>query len=262
MFLNIGDAINGIAEKYCIVPTNQGVVCNLSPGASILDAAKLESSITNACVSLGVKSVLTDTLPKDLVVPNQLWSYIHRGNRDGIIKAIDASSRKKIYEKKMSPFNDVSDEIKLNLYGYITCEENGPISDMSKQALRSFPIFQNYSNDQSQTKNIVALNTNQNWFILKSYTKRDELLMTSDFISHSKENQAELKLLISLGIQQLSHVDFFHDFVIPRLPILDEKTRIDGVGNMLEHLPSLCDSNPKFFTFLMEAKIIPSAVSS
>lgn len=265
IFTNIGESTNVIAEKYCIVPTNQDIVCILSPGASVLDSFGLDEEIINACISLDVRTFLLDTLPTDLVFPKQLRSYIHKGNRDGVIQAIETSIRRKNISKNdngKSPFDDLSSERRSCLYNFLSCDKNGPISTASYQALRSFPIFRNYSNNSKNSNQFTALDESSDWYLLKDFTIKDELFMTSNFIVHEKENHGEIQLLLKLGVKQISHSAFFRDFVIPCLSDFDQDLCHEAVRNIFLRLPSLGEVDPDFFEELKEKKLVPSAMTS
>ena len=107
---DVGGSLKAVSEQFCIVPTNQGVVCSLSPGNSVLSAVGLDGKIVECLVRLGVRVLFPNVLPTDLVVPPEIWSYIFDPTRDGVIKAIDAASRR---QSVGTGFLDgVSDEMK------------------------------------------------------------------------------------------------------------------------------------------------------
>ena len=257
----MGTSIQSIAEKNCIVPTNEGIVCNLSAGASVLDSSGLEDDIIEACISLGVRTFLSDTLPVDLVVPKKVWSYVHRGTRDGLIKSIETSMRRSIKERNASPFDQISEQTKICIYKFFTNEKNGPISSSSHQSLRTFPIFQCYSDNHSGAIKSVSLGASKKWFLLDGNLFIDEKLMTSEFLVYNKNNQAEVKLLTSLGANKINKNDFFRNFMIPRLPEFNEEDRNHAIKTLLQHLPSIHDSDPEFYKLLGNIKFIPSSVT-
>ena len=86
-------SIPNVSEQYCIVPTNEGVVTNLSRGASVISAALLPQNIISSVTALGVRTLLTDLL-KDLKAPSDIFSYIFEPTAESLIFAIDAASRR------------------------------------------------------------------------------------------------------------------------------------------------------------------------
>jgi len=253
-----------IAEKNCIVPTNQGVVCNLSPGSSVVDANNLDENIEKAIIPLHVKTFLANTLPSDLVIPKPVWSYIHKGNREGIINSVEAAIRREINlstSDAVSPFIQMPDETKQLLYNFLINDRNGPISKTCSESLKLFPIFQNHSEDESTSKNFISLKSSTSWFMLKTYSTRDEPLLSSEFITFNKKDLSEIQLLSSLDVRSVTKVEFYRLFIIPRITEFDEKKRQRVVENILLDLPSLSEAEPEFLNFMREVEFIPSATT-
>jgi sacsin len=255
---DVGGSLKSVAEQFCIVPTGQGVVCSLSPGNSVVSADGLDDQVVQCLVRAGVRVLFPDVLPVDLVVPPEIYSYIFDTTRDGVIKAIDAASRR----KNVGPesLERASDEMKDTFFQYFSSREYCPISTPCKVMLRHFPIFRAYRNNVMSTETtFVPMTRSRVWYVLEGATNDDCTFMTSDFLMAS--TPADIKLLTLLGAKKMSRSDFFKKVVIPQLSEVDLDVGDRVVERILLDLPSLSDTDHEFGEHLSTIKFIRSSDS-
>jgi len=242
-----------IAEQYCIVPTNEGVVCNLSPGSSVIDASNLPNVVKDALTSLGARTLLSNLLPSNLHVPNGFWSYIHASSREGVVRAIETTIRRK-GKSTEEHFENVSDQVKTVLYEYLADPLNGFLSETGRKVVRTLPIFRCFA--EKGTKKIVPLN-NSTWHVVDFPVNPH--FMPSTFLAY--DGTSDLSLLNELGVRRLSKKEFYRLFLIPTLPELNQTVLSAAVESLLLELPILCSSDENFRCFVMKSNIIPTATS-
>ncbi len=256
---DINNSLKAIAEQYCIVPTQQGIVCALSPGASVIDPDGLTDDIMKVLVDLGVRMFYADVFPKDLVIPKSIWSYVFQPTLDGIIKVLDTALRRQSSDGSSNLLFQADDQVKVKLFRYFA--ENAikdKISTACKVMVRNFPIFRAYCDENNSNTKFVSMNTRY-WSILDNATIDDSALMTSDFLACS--DRLEFDLLTQLGAKAMKRTEFFKMVVAPQLSSIDEELRNNVVGKILIDLPSLCAEHPEFHDLLSQTKCIPSAVT-
>lgn len=290
------DIIHTIAERYCIVPTQQGIVCTLSPGASVIDFSSNQShggvhnqnkheeeNITKILVSLGVRIFHHEVFPKDLVIPKALWSYIFEPTIDGVIKVMDTALRR---ESSMGRnlLDQAGNETKSELFTYFcNRSQREKISKHCKVMLRNYPIFESYSCDydgassssssssHGETKeetrtpqSFVPMKAGKVWYILEDATKEDKAFMkTSDFLVC--QNQREVDFLVQLGAKKMSRSNFYKRLVLPSIAgssvCNEEEIKNAMIAKILLNISSLEIENPGFSEFLSKSKCIPSAMT-
>ena len=251
---DVGASLKAVAEQFCIVPTNQGVVCSLSPGNSIVSTQGLASDIVDSLVRVGVRTLLPNVLPSDLVVPPEIYNYIFDSTRDGVIRAIDAASRRE--HVGMSSLEGASDDMKDALFHFFVSRDHCPISTPCKVMIRNFPIFRSYTNSEEATTNTVTMSTSA-WYIIEGATEEEKMFMTSDFLKAA--TPMEVKLLTLLGAKVMARPAFFKKVVIPQLSRVDSTTADKVIEKMLLNLPSMCAEDPDFAVFLSNAKFVRSS---
>ena len=255
---DIGESLKTIAEQYCIVPTQQGIVCALSPGASVIDSNGLDPSIIQVLVSLGVRTFYADVFPKDLVIPKAIWSYVFQPTVDGVIKVIDTALRRESTSQNgANQLQQADNEVRMQLFRYFAEKGRGDISTPCKVMLRNFPIFRTYCNGNTTETKFVSMVKPGNWYVLEHPTDEDSALMTSDFLVSS--NRIEFDFVSLLGAKTMSKIDFFKRVLVPQLDSVNEDLRNKLVGKILLDLPSLATDNPGFSKVVSQTKCIPSA---
>ena len=259
-FNNIGESLSTIAEQYCIVPTQQQLVCALSPGASVIDSNGLDPNIVKVLVSLGVRIFYADVFPKDLVIPKAIWSYVFQPTTDGVIKVIDTAIRR---ENSLQPgvnqLYQADDDVKIQLFRFFSQRGGNDISTPCKVMLRNFPIFKTYCNGDTMDTKFVTMAKPGNWYVLEHTTTEDSVLITSDFLVCS--DRSELELAILLGAKTMSRIEFFQRVVVPQLDSVAEELRNKIIEKILLDLPSLTANNPGFSEVVSKTKCIPTAVT-
>lgn len=135
-------SIPHVAEQYCLVPTNEGIVTNLSRGSSTISAALLSAPVIDAVTSLGIRTLLTGLFDKGgMKVPSEIFSYVFEPTPESVIFAIDAASR-----RGQQNWVTMTPEKKEVLYDYlVTSAPKLPVA--ATRVLASFPIFQVYSSE-------------------------------------------------------------------------------------------------------------------
>ena len=257
---DICSSLKAIAEQYCIVPTQQGIVCALSPGASVIDPNGLEDEIIQILVGLGVRMFYADVFPKDLVIPKSIWSYVFEPSLDGIVKVLDTALRRESSNDGKNSLHMADDDTKHRLFQYFAVNATrDKISTPCKVMLRNFPIFKAHCKENSPETSFVPMESKY-WSILENATNEDSFLMTSDFLVSS--SRSELDLLTQLGAKVMTRTEFFRRVVTPQLNSIDEGLRNNVVGRILIDLPSLGSEHPEFEEILSKTKCIPSAVSN
>ncbi len=255
---DIGESLNAIAEQYCIVPTQQGIVCTLSPGASVIDSNGLDKNIVEVLVALGVRIFYNDVFPKDLVIPKAIWSYVFQPTTDGVIKVIDTALRRQSMLKDgVNQLQEAEDEAKQKLFSFFAEKGGSDISTPCKVMLRNFPIFRTYCNGNSVDIKFVSMMKHSSWYVLEHATREENMLMTSDFFICS--SPSEFQLVTLLGAKTMNRTEFFKKVVVPQLDVVDEELRNMLVGRILLDLPSLATDNPGFSELVSNTKCIPSA---
>ena len=248
-----------LAEQYCIVPTDEGFVCNLSPGASVIDASSLGKEVKDALISIGARTLFSGLFPSDVSVPKDLWNYIHRSSRDGVVRTVETSCRRYVGKRSNEFTGTPLDECasvgtRIILYRYLADPSNGSMSKSSCDVLRTFPIFRAYAGNEN-TK-FVAVNSSS-WYVLE--TPLDQKIMTSEFLAY--DSLAEMSFLKEIGVRCLSRSDFYRHFLMPSLPKMSESVRSIAVKRILVDLPMLCSNDKDFRAVAMSSRIIPSASS-
>jgi len=256
---DIGESISTIAEQYCIVPTEQKLVCALSPGASVIDSNGLDPIICGILIRLGVRIFFSDVFPKDLLIPKGIWSYVYQPTADGVIKVIDAALRRENYNNPGSnQLIQADNEMKIQLFRYFS---NAGFSDLSTPCqvmLRNFPIFPTYCGSDDLETRFDEM-ANKSWYILENATNDDATIMSSDFLIYS--NRSEFELVKFLGAKVMNRMDFFKKVIVPQLETVSEVLRNDLIAAILLDLPSLASKNPGFSQLISGTRCIPSAVT-
>ncbi len=242
-----------IAEQYCIVPTNEGVVCNLSPGTSVIDASNLPKDIKDILTSLGARTLLFDLLPSNLHFPKDFWSYIHTSNREGVVKAIETAIRRNKISTE-EHFENLSDQMKIVLYGYLANPLYGFLSETGRKVVRTFPIFRSFAG--KGTTKLVPL-SDSTWYVIDFSVNPH--FMPSTFLAC--DGTSDLRFLNEIGVQALSKKEFYRQFFIPSLSELNHTVLSAAVETLLLELPILCSSDEKFCCFMKKSLIIPTANS-
>ncbi len=256
---DVRSSLKAVAEQFCIVPTKQGVVCTLSPSNSVLRSRGLDSSVVNCLVELGVRILHENALPSDLVVPKEIWTYIFEPTRDGVVRSIDAASRRHKDPDGRSVLDKASDEVKDALYRFFVNKENCPISIQNKVTLRSFCIFRAFTNAENSETTWVSLAKASDWYVLEGASDEEKMFMTSDFLAAS--SRLEMDFLILLGAKKMSKSDFFKKVVMAQLSQRKAEIGDKVIQSMLLNVSALCLNDAGFGDFLSTAKFIRSSES-
>ncbi len=257
---DVGQSISCIAEQYCIVPTEQSLVCNLSPGASVMDCSTLHQSLKKVITTLGVRSLFPNVLPKDIVLPNELRSHIYEPNRNGVIMAIAAAKRRQQIKPQESshtgaskPFELISEDDKDCIRNFLTSPRDN-LSISSKNAIKSFPIFLSYIDGHSSDTAYVSLDTKENWLLLEDPVVSDYPFLTSDFLVCG--NKDEMDLLISLGAKVMKRSEFVQSFIIPKISFMEVDVVLQSFQHILLNLSVISSSDPEFGTVLSKTRFV------
>ena len=257
---DVSESLKSVAEQFCIVPTNQGIVCSLSAGNSVVSVEGLDNKVVECLVHVGVRVLLPDVFPVDLVIPSEIYSYIFYPTRDGVIKAIDAASRRQ--DAGTTLIQKASDEMKEMLFQFFARRESCAMSTACKVMLRKIPIFRAYTNEMMSTEtHLVSMaDSNRVWYILDRASNDECLLMTSDFLVAS--TPTDVNFLTLLGARTMSRSDFFRKVVIPQLSQVDFDLGDRVVERVLLDLPSLSETDPGFSEYLTNTQFIRSVHSN
>ncbi len=256
---DVRSSLQAVAEQFCIVPTQQGVVCTLSPSNSVLSSRGLDSRVVNCLVELGVRILHENVLPSDLVVPEEIWTYIFEPTRDGVVRTIDAASRRHKDPNGRNIIDKAGDEVKDALYRFFVNKENCPISIQNKVTLRSFRIFRAYINAENIETTWVSMAKASDWYVLDGASDEEKMFMTSDFLVAS--SRSEMNFLILLGAKKMSKSDFFKKVVMTQLTQRKAEIGDKVIQAMLLNISSLCLNDAGFDDFLSTAKFIRSSES-
>jgi hypothetical protein len=132
-------SLRSAPSQYCIVPTNEGIVTNLSRGSSTISAALLTAPVIDAVTSLGVRTLLTGLFDRaGMKVPSEIFSYVFEPTPESVIFAIDAASR-----RGQQKWATITPEKKSVLYDYLVTSAP-KLPEAAARNLASFPIFQMY----------------------------------------------------------------------------------------------------------------------
>ena len=253
-----------ISEKFCIVPTSQGVVCPLSPSSAVLYSYGLPEDTKDSLIHLGIRLLYENVLPEKIPIPEKLWSYIFRPTRDGIVRAIDAALRCNYNrDSGLTPIERMSNECKDTLFHYLSNQHSCPMSEQCIEILRQLPLFRSYANYANTANapsfNYVAMATSPVWYVLDDASDEDCVFMTSDFLLAS--TRAEMNFLLLLGATQISRSGFYMKFVLPQFtaPHVTRGMQKSVAESILTNLYSISSSDPSFSEFLSTAKFIQSA---
>ena len=258
---DVGQSISCIAEQYCIVPTEQNLVCHLSLGASVMDCSTLQQSVKKSISTLGIRSLFPNVLPQDIILPNELRSYIYEPNRNGVIMAIAAARRRqKIKYQESShtgssnPFELISDDDKDCIRNFLTSPTGDNLSISSKNVIKSFPIFLSYTDGHSSDTAYVSLDRSGNWLLLKEPVVSDFPFLTSDFLVYS--NKDEMDLLISIGAKLVKRSEFIQTFIIPKISFMDVDIVLQSFEHILLNLSVISSSDPEFEIVLSNTRFV------
>ena len=250
-------ALSSIAAgRFCVVPTAQRLVCTLSSDAAVIDASGLDMPLVEVLVGLGVRTLSPGVLPNDVVIPKEFWEYVHRPNRDGVIKALGVALRQ---GGGFSTADSASDNLRKILYDYLRNASNGALSVASRAALRQFPIFRAHCDGSSEIQ-FVALICNDMWYALEGKDDHERSLMTSEFLVFDEATELEFLHLVA-DVTTLTRAQFYRRFVLPQIVDLDEDSRWVAAERILVDLSSLCASDPTFRNAAAATRIVPSAVT-
>jgi hypothetical protein len=283
------------------VPTQQDVVCILSPGASVLEDSSSSSSsftegqgvnvtdtdVKSAIVSLGGRFLVKNVLPSDLTTPKEVYSYIHPPTPDGVIRCIETSVRRVAREGEgknsstasshgMMSFESLPKSLRLALKTYfVNPVHQGSISKAGLASLAQFPLFRAYIDSTSEETSFVALasgpssssphpsaaNNNNPWLLVEGTTTKTDRKLMSCQFV-SWDTRAEIPLLKQLGVRSLTRGRFIMDFVVHLLPQADAETRNSAIRSLLLSLSSLLSGEEKFREVVMNSPIFPTAASN
>lgn len=257
-------ALQSISEKFCVVPTSQGVVCPFSPGSAVLYSCGLPKDIQDSLIHLGVRLLDENVLPQKNTIPEKLWSYIFRPTRDGIIKALDAALRRDDTKEGVStPMERLPDELKDTLFRYLSSQNSCPMSVHCTEILRRLPLFRSYAKNTNTVDapsfKYVPMTSSPIWYVLDEASDEDCSFMTSDFLCAS--TRLEVKFLQQLGATQISRPGFYMKVVLPQFTANHVTTAMQKSvsRSILTNLQSLCMNDASFSDFLSKAKFIHSA---
>uniref|UniRef100_A0A7S3QAL4 Uncharacterized protein n=1 Tax=Chaetoceros debilis TaxID=122233 RepID=A0A7S3QAL4_9STRA len=256
---DIEGSLKSVAEQFCIVPTKQEVVCTLSPGNAVLDPGKLDKKLVDCLVELGVLILYEGVLPSDLIVPQEIYSYIMEPTRDGVVRVVDAATRRQNDSQGQNRIDQSSDDVKSSLFSFFAKNMNSTLSESNISTLRSFQIFRAYTNNNSMETKWVPMSRSGRWYVLPAASEEERMFMTSDFLATF--SNTEVDLLILLGAKKMSKSDFFKKVVLPQLSQASSELGDKLIQDILVNLPSICSHDSEFNEFLSNSKFIRSSES-
>mmetsp|Transcript_18718 Transcript_18718/g.38290 ORF Transcript_18718/g.38290 Transcript_18718/m.38290 type:complete len:3824 (+) Transcript_18718:165-11636(+) len=246
-------SIPHVAEQYCLVPTNEGIVTNLSRGSSTISAALLSAPVIDAVTSLGVRTLLTGLFDKGgMKVPSEIFSYVFEPTPESVIFAIDAASR-----RGQQNWATVTPEKKEVLYDYlVTSAPKLPVA--ATRVLASFPIFQVYSSEGLCFSDL----TGGGICTLSAPPTASDVEVFSAMASISKfcfvqySNVVDLAVLKLLNVEVLHPREFYTRVLFPNIGRLDEEVVEGAVSQLLTSLPGLIHGFEDFKHVVSETECI------
>jgi len=248
---NVKSALNSVAEKVCIVPTKQGIVCSLSPGNSVVDVEGLDLKLIECLEHAGARILFPGVLPSKIVLPSELYSYIYDASRDSIIRAIDACSRRT--DDDISNLEGICAEMKDVLFQFFANNADRQLSAQCRTMVRKFPIFRRYK--QSIVEYVSMCDANE-WYVIEGNTSSVQVFMTPRFLLAS--TKAEAIFLISLGAKSMSKTVFFKNVIVPQLSEVNPDVADRVIQEMFLQFPSSYVEDRNFVEYLSNAKFIRS----
>ena len=234
-----------ISEVYCILPTKQNYICPLSATASILDARRLLDDITLICVKLGCRILhpeLWDEVPKELEL------YIHQGNKNGVVRAIETASR-----RCGDLFTLLEKEERMKLLNYLMndSDDDTKLNRQSIDAMKNFPIFPYFLNPY-EIGHTSLNNCKTKWSILSNFAEEDKCLMTSDFLCCQEMYVKKLLTLFGDCVKLETRAGFIRHSILPRINSFAEDDLMYIMKIILVQLPSLVEEDEELENILRQ----------
>ena len=263
-----------VAEQYCIMPTNEGIVTNLSRGASVVLGDALSPAVTDALKSLDVRTVFKGLLAfTNLKVPKRIYDYVFEPTPEAIVRAIDASRRRTKNER----FFSRTDENCLSaLYDFLVSRASPDSYSQDTQdtlaVLKSFPIFKVYDDDNKSCVYMPLDASDVEFVILSTVpTPVDELVfaaLTSRGAKSASSNKrlrflklshiSDTKIMARLSVKVCGIHEYYNTLVFPNLESLGVDVVQEVVTQLLTSLPTLVSKEPDFKHVVAGTQCVPN----
>ncbi len=248
-----------IVEQYPVVPTNHGIVTNLSPSASVVFAAALEDPLKGALTKLRVHTLLDDLFPPSLLVPPELFEHIFEPSREGVVCAIDAAVRRNNDDNLFSSLS--SEQISL-LYTFVVSTATPALTANTAKLLSTFPIFPLYGHPPS------SLPPSSPFYCLSSpLAQSDESIFSAlatlpdqpKFVKvNASTSQADIKTLMQLGVEPISRHTLYLRFLLPNIGSFPPDVLNGAMSTLLTELPKINNKHPEFASVVASTACIPA----
>jgi len=238
------------AEGCPILPTNEQVVCSLSPRAAVVATLALDVGVKSIIQKCGVRSVFDRLFGEDLTPPPDFFNYVMQPTRSGVLAVLDTIRR-----NHNAGFDGIFGTVDIPERDYLREYLNqSSLKDLTPNELRiaaSLPIFPLHTTPPAY----VSIFQKQ-LFLIEELGPGEEALLGASFVRVDKP--AELALLKKLGVTSISRATLFGKHVLPRINQLDERLRDDIITTMLVEMPRLCKQDPNFVDLVNKTRCIPS----
>ncbi|TDH74225.1 hypothetical protein CCR75_001452 [Bremia lactucae] len=269
-----------LKDKWPIVPTASNSLAQLSLSAGVVSA----ELIPDGCIQCLKKLQVRLLLPKLFASfqPNsEVWQFIHQPTPVGVLSCIGVALGTRgmtMSTEVRLLFKDADRHDREQLLSFLMSGDIKEIGAAEKRICHKLPIFSGFCAIE-QTKQDCDIN----WMAYEAdseyspvFLSLEELMerhleplmcmgiastfLDSNFIYVKEGDEAHADFLSYLGVRQISKVDFFSKYLVPRFDQIKPKARVKFVYQLLVELHVLLaqDDADMLLSILETAAIFPT----
>ncbi|TMW63551.1 hypothetical protein Poli38472_002492 [Pythium oligandrum] len=254
-YLGSSSELSLLQDKWPIVPTSSGVLCALNSSAGVLSPELIPAMCLSALAKLKIP-VLLQNLFATIQPSQDVWRYIHQPTAAGVLSALAklggcTQTTVKAY------FKDVTVTEREEMKQFLLSGFIEDFEDAQRKIIRLLPIFEGVcatssvkdedltwiedsevSSDSGVSPVFDGLETAGGR--LKKVCPGIGWELLDDQFVHARETEkATIRALARLGVEKISKVTFFSEYLIPRFHSVAQEARVDFISQLLRELTSL-----------------------
>ncbi|KAE9129938.1 hypothetical protein PF007_g4711 [Phytophthora fragariae] len=283
-YIGKSDHLAAFKDKWPIVPTSSHTLTQLSVSAGVLSAELIPDGCLRCLQKLQVRLLLPNIFASFQPNPD-VWQYIHQPTAAGVLSCIGIilATGGLVVRTLVDKIFEHTDKFDRDcLLKFLISVSNEDIGATHKQICCNLPIFPgfrairsvegrgvqwmddgdaNASIEQDFSPSFVSLTEieekHQEPLLCVGVTPK---FLDDNFVFVKESDSVFVDFLLRMGVRQISKVEFFAKYLIPRFDHVDPKVRVRFVCQLLAELTALLgqDTDGTLSSIMETAAIFPT----
>ncbi|GMF38734.1 unnamed protein product [Phytophthora fragariaefolia] len=262
-YIGKSDNLSALKDKWPIIPTSSGILTQLSISAGVLSAELIPNGCLQCLQKLQVRLLLPNIFASFQPNPD-VWQFIHQPTATGCLSCIGAilGTGALPDPRHMNEiFKYTNKDDREHLLKFLKSGVSENFSAHNQWICCNLPIFPGFRHIHSNVEHRVQWEDydggddsmgngfSPSYVSLAEIKEKhqeplvcmgiDSTFLDDNFVFVKEGDSALVEFLLGMGAGQISKVEFFAEYLIPRFDSIDTKLRIKFVCQLLTELTAL-----------------------